>query len=356
VAKLFFENNDFREELNYQKLIMKVDPSNKFTVKMKGAYKISGKCVKYSDSITQCLKREIRDIENSEFNQIIMEYGGYKLYDYNKYTLTFVDFIRLFKAFIAGMITLQEHNIIHRDITPRTVLIDMNKNKINLIDFGLMCKHYTELYSNKSLSMYRLSHLDYPFYPPEFFIAYLMLYYRQSFENNKEAFDKFIDGIYPMLENHRFFRQQHLLTDNMLLNEYQEGIKLFLQQIKDSGFTKCCDIFNRDMAMKADVFAVASIISTISKKIKFTSFKERDFVNFLYTKCLTINPYDRITFSKLYTLLDNVNQKNNSLQGGYFIPKSKKMKVHKMRHFFTKEYANPCKLKEKASRHRRRAF
>jgi serine/threonine protein kinase len=313
VAKLFFRNDDFKEEFKFAKFMQKIDPDNKFTVKVKGVHKIHGKCLQLSEGIMYCLHKKIKDVRNAKFHQMIMENGGISLNLQNQYSISYPEFLKIFKNFITGMITMQHYNIIHRDIKPHNVLIDMNKKKLNLIDFSLMCSHYKELYDGREGNMILLkSAMDYVYYPPEFYVGYIMLKYRYLYENNKDAFDKFIDSIYEKMEQRGFFQQEKLLIDSYFKQEYEFGVKSFLQTVKNSGFTKCQDIFNRDLAMKADVYAIASVITSLSNNIVYTSHSQQQFIDYIFQKCIKANPYERVSFTELYSILSSEEMRSNT--------------------------------------------
>lgn len=313
VAKLFFRDDAFNEELKFSKLIRKIDPRNKFTVKIKGAHKISGECIRLSESIMYFLKRKIKDIQNAKFHQLIMENGGISLNSHISYSLSYMDFLQIFKEFIGDMITIQQNNVIHRDIKPHNVLIDIEKKKINLIDFGLICQHYNELYDGKEENMSLLkAAIEYPYYPPEFYVGYIMLKYRFLYENNKTALNKFVDTIYDKMEEKGFFAQEKLRVDYNLKQEYQSGVKSFLQTIKSSGHIKCSEIFTRDVAMKADVFSVASLIVSMSSKIRYTKSGQKHFIDYIYQKCVRANPYERVSFTELYSIINSEQLRSSS--------------------------------------------
>lgn len=330
VAKLFFKDRDFNDELKYSKIMQKIDPENKFTVKVNGAHKISSECMKFSDSIMYCLKRKINDISKAKFNQIIMENGGLPLNTHIYYTISYAEFLEMFKNFISGMISLQQNNIVHRDIKPHNVLIDDKKKTIKLIDFGLMCQHYRELYDGKDENMIFLrGAIDYVYYPPEFYVAYLMLKYRHYYENDIVTFHKFIDTLYEKMEERGFFTQEKLRIDSILKLEYQYGINSFLQTIRNSGFTKCSDIFTREIAMKADVFSVASLIVSLSSNIRYNAKSEQKFIDYIYQKCIRANPYERVTFSELYSIISTEQLRSSSKSDVAFTNDSNMLKLMK---------------------------
>jgi serine/threonine protein kinase len=304
IAKIFRKEKHFVEELKYLNIMQKIDENKSFTAKLKGAQQIIGKSLMQNRLLINCLRRGSY-IDNTPFYQIILEYGGVKVNDKHSYKLTYVQFIECLKQFIAGLIKMQENNIVHRDIKPGNVLYKMSQNKLNLIDFGLMCAHYTELYDGNDIeSMNLLEFKEYPYYPPEFYVAYIMLSYKDYYEGNKQKFDNFVDNILMnKLYNSGFFQTDTLLQNPALKREYEDGIRNFIETIKALDVTRPADIFTRDIAMKADVFAVAYIIGSLKRNITILYHDEEEFIDILYRRCIRANPYDRATFLELYSIL-----------------------------------------------------
>lgn len=360
VGKIFYSDKDFKDELEFSKFIQKIDPTNKFTVKMKGCLKLSAKCTVYDESLQACLQRKVKNINEQNLSEIIFEYGGISLDRLDNHMISYADFLQMFKEFISGFITLQNNNIIHQDIKPANIVVDLQKKKFNIIDFGLMCRHYSELYDTKNTSSLKFL---YPYYPPEFYVAYIMLYYKFVYENDKAMFDKFVSSILQRMELNGYFQQKHLLYDPYLMQEYQNGIKGFIETIKQSGATLYNDIFGKELAMKADVFSVASIIASLSLNIKFNSTDEEHFVDYIYQRCIRANPYERVTFVELYSIISSeqirsmsssalVYRKGGSVSSTISTFKHKlKAKIlpfmaltaRKLRHIFNKDHKSPNK-------------
>lgn len=306
ISKVFRRQKDFEEELEFLDIIAGVDPHRHITVNVKGAQEIAGKCLIHSKLVAHCLTKG-EAIENKSFYQIILEHGGVRVNKRDAYKLTYLQFLQCMKKMISGMIKLQEKNIVHRDIKPDNVLYKTSQNKLNLIDFGLMCPHYSELYDpNNRGSMHLLEYKEYHTYPPEFYVAYIMFLYRDYYDGNKAKFNSFLENdLIRKLHNHRFFHTDFLMHNSILKREYEEGIKSFIETMKASGISKSTDIFNREIAMKADVFAFAYIIASLKRNIIRLSEYEEEFIDILYRSCIRANPYDRATFLELYSILSS---------------------------------------------------
>jgi serine/threonine protein kinase len=306
IAKLFRKQKYFVEELKYLNIIASLDPERKITVDVKGAQEVLSKSLVQSHNIAHCLKKgDI--IDNKTVYQIILEHGGIRVNKRDAYKLTYVQFLQCLKKMIGGMINLQENNIVHRDVKPDNVLYKSKQNKLNLIDFGLMCAHYSELYDpNNRSSMNILNYKEYHTYPPEFFVAYIMFSYKSYYDGNKAKFNSFLENdLLQKLYNYGFFQTDFLMYNSALRREYVEGIRTFIETMKASGVSRSTDVFNREIAMKADVFAFAYIIASLKRNIISLSEEEEEFIDILYRSCIRANPYDRATFLELYSILSS---------------------------------------------------
>jgi serine/threonine protein kinase len=322
VAKVFKKGSkDFVTELRILQKIKSIDPTCKFTIKLKGAQKISGDVFKTLPSVSQCLNKKTRITRNT-FYQIILEYGGIKVN--GKYSLSFNTFIKFFKTFLEGIILLQNNNLVHRDIKPDNILI--STNKINLIDFGLSCS-FDEVYTPKSL---HILSFQYPYYPPEFYIANIMIQYRNIYDGKPAEFAKLLDRIYSMMDNNDKYFSQHFMTPD-LQAKYQSGVSKFINELKTRGYYRISDIFTKEVTMKADVFSLAYIIAAFNKNIQYTDNNHKAFIDYIYNRCIEGNPYQRISVTELYNelnqQLNKINQPTVSQQGGKLIKQTSCDKV-----------------------------
>lgn len=300
IGKLFIKGyRDYMDELKVLRLVQNLDPDSKFTTKLKGTQKISGLCLKYNYNVLKCLERS-KNIGSKLFYQIILENGGVKSDAF--YNITYKQFLKFFKIFIEGMIILQNNKIVHRDIKPDNVLV--NDIKISLIDFGIATK-LNQVYQPSERSLLQYTY-EYVWYPPEFYIAYKMLEYRSLFNGKKDEFNKFVDKIPNILIDERFYQQKfrHLPYIDMI-KDYEQGVNDFLNVIKASDKSRVEDVFTEEIAKKADVFSVAYIISSMNKNIQYNSNAEKQFVNNIFHRTIKSNPYDRISFKELYSMLED---------------------------------------------------
>ena len=322
VGKVFKKGSkDFVTELRILQKIKSIDPTGKFTIKLKGAHKISGDVFRILPPVLQCLNKKTR-IPRNTFYQIVLEYGGIKVNA--KYSLSFNTFIKFFKTFLEGIMILQNNNLVHRDIKPDNILI--SPNKINLIDFGLSCS-FDEVYTPKSL---HILSFQYPYYPPEFYIANIMIQYRNIYDGRPTEFPKLLDRIYSMMDNNDKYFSQHFMTPD-LQAKYQSGVSKFINELKARGYYKISDIFTKEIIMKADVFSLAYIIAAFNKNIQYTDNNQKVFIDYIYNRCIEGNPYQRITVTELYNELNQQLNKSNqpsiSQQGGKLLKQTSCDKV-----------------------------
>jgi serine/threonine protein kinase len=283
----------FNEEYELLDKVQKIDPYNQFTTKMKGAMILHGEAVN-SPSIKTCLTKENRKEFHKSYYQLILEYGGVRTD--KEYKIQYYEFLQKLKVFLKGIKKLQSQGFVHMDIKPANVLI--SDEKINLIDFGLMT-NVESLFTFDNRTA--LCYLEYPFYPPEFYLAYCYIKY----------------GEMPTEKLETLFNQDFLIRKN-LRDRYINGVSEFINVLNtkiSKGKTNIDDLFTREIAMKADVFSIASIISALSKNIQYSQtleYEQQSFVNNLHSKCFEINPLKRISITNLLKMVSDEEENYSS--------------------------------------------
>lgn len=295
IGKLYKHGlEEFQSELHLLKKVQQIDPDNEFTTELKGAMTVNKENIRDPD-LVNCLSK--RNKKTKVYHQIILENGGTRID--KEYSLSYSNFISKFEVFLKGMVKLQSRNFVHLDIKPANVLI--SKDKISLIDFGLMTKA-NELF--KSDNKHILGYLEYPFYPPEFYISYTMIKYGEIYDEK--------------LEN--IFNQSFVSNNDSLFRKYKSGIEEFLNTIKKTKRQEIVTkVFNQELALKADVFSIAYILVAFNKKITYSSQSEKDFVDMLYKKCIEVNPYTRISMKELYDIVRKESGKYSSISPEQFV-------------------------------------
>jgi serine/threonine protein kinase len=307
VGKIFKNGKKtFEQELKLLKDMKRIDPENRFTVKLKGANKISRKAFKYSGNTLNCL-----ETVSNAYYQIILQNGGIPVN--NKYKVSYYNSLVLLRRLFKGLMMMQRKKLIHCDIKPENVLI--NNEKLSLIDFGLSTKS-NKLYTKYNIKV--LSYKNYPYIPPEFFIASLFLKYDKYINVKKANSEFFIDSLYDLLHRSGFFDQRYLINDLKLRENYMKGILSFIKTIKLKKIYKFRDIFDEEFAFKVDVFSMSYIIASLNKNMKFSNNEEKQFINKIHKTCLDPNPYTRKPLLDIYTMIDNeiINQQKIMQKGG----------------------------------------
>ena len=320
IGKVFKDNDDaFSYELDILTKIVKMDPDNIFTIQLKGAMLIPANLstIGRVPELRSCLAEG--DGEETYYPQIVLENGGVSIANKNyltdeKWTLTYMDFLLSFKTFLQGMAEMQSNNMVHCDIKPQNVLISKEK-KISLIDFGLL-QNANNVFSKSNIRV--LGFLEYQFYPPEFFIAYVFL-------KSKDA-----QTIYPD-DLRALFNQNFLLSNQSLLEKYKKGVYEFLEVFSKMKTSKGRrNIFSPKMALKGDVFGLAYIIAALNKRIVGATQTEKEFIANIFSQCRQTNPFNRISVPELLQLVtvefqnqqilqSSVQQKTKEIVGGKLI-------------------------------------
>lgn len=300
IAKIYKDGADeFNDEFELLEKVQTIDPKNEFTTKMKGAMIIDGETINDA-TISSCLtkKKEARKY----YYQLILENGGVRTD--KSYSLTYPDFLRKFKVFLKGMLKLQSKNFVHMDIKPANVLI--SDKKINLIDFGLMTTA-NKLFTSDN--KHALGYLEYPYYPPEFYISYSYIKYGEITKDRLET----------------LFNQEFLTKpgNSKLLIKYHNGVTEFVQSVQRqiANYKPIREIFTKELAKKADVFSIAYIIIALNQNIRYShkvdeGNEQKKFVDTIYERCIDTNPYKRISMEELYDMVSNENTKYNSASSG----------------------------------------
>lgn len=287
VAKLYKRGlQSFQKELAQFIKIRNIDPNSLFTPKFKGALKINNNMF-INSNIESCL-------DNKIIYELILENAGQKIN--TTFKISYPQFLLLFKEFLEGMIKMQNGNLVHRDIKPANVLY--NGRRLKLIDFGLMCEKEDVYNIKKSVSVLSFK---YPFYPPEFYVAFIFIMNIKNEENSKDFVEN-IDNIYDMIERSEYFIFMNRYLQGENFNKFKLGIKDFLSDIKKS-YTKYSDLFNGDLALKADIYPLSFVISSLNKNINFNNQTQKNFINLLFRSCIESNPFKRVSLQNLYELV-----------------------------------------------------
>ena len=311
VGKLFkksYSNQEnFKEEKKNALLTHDFDPGSIFTVKLKGANKINSNDL--SDEIRKCINVTGK---NEDIYQLIYENGGIPLDKIKDRSITFSKFVELISRFLYGMKQMQEYGLCHRDIKPDNVLI--SDEKMNLIDFGLSDKLANVYIQQNSMFLQHISTI----YPPEFYIASLLIEYRNDkikFRNElsyviDKMEQKMFDHIIKDSEGNEYRVKMNyfeILFEKNIIDSLKDDIRDFLREIriKNESFS---EVFNADMARKCDIFSLLYIFKVLSKKVKITNEIQQRQIKTLIMMCKEFNPKKRATIDDLISFVEEMKE------------------------------------------------
>lgn len=287
VAKLFYDKNDYRDEVRLSKLVKKIDPSETKLLIPTSACAVSKHTLENPDNINAIMKCEKITNQDSEHQyyentnrstipdkvwQLKMPYAGVdidKALDEYKNRITVKSFTKMIIPLFEALILLKEHKLVHQDIKLENVLV--NKKKALLIDFSLMIP-FKEVYTLSNY--YRLKRKYRPF-PPEYYLTSLVMKYGNEINGIEpqsalkktisEKYDHHIEKISYYFEP--FYTSEELHQHN----EYKSLLTMIL---------KNTDVM-RKYANKIDVYSVGTLIADLSKHHIKSPLTNTKFVQFM---------------------------------------------------------------------------
>jgi hypothetical protein len=175
VSKLMSSSNA-NTELREYLAISKADPEGEFYLgmpikckpeKTKTNYESARKCRHLRNMAIDVKKEEIKD----GYNLLVMEDGGLNLRDFGKEMRSrpinrrsgkimenfWIECHRLF----LGLLLLKEKDLIHNDLKGQNIVYNESKNRVSLIDFGLM-RPLSRTYNAVMISDVEVEHWSYP--------------------------------------------------------------------------------------------------------------------------------------------------------------------------------------------------
>lgn len=299
VSKIFkmYKKDDFYNELQIAYKMQQIDPTFKFTVKMKGAQKIKSNVFDKFSHIDVCVrKKHLFDKKKDAYYQMIMENGGKSIDRQHSHFIAFKQLLKLLRTFLSGMVIFQKKGYVHNDIKPGNVLL--KKDKLSLIDFSLLIKD-TETFSIQT--NYVLSRFDY-YYSPEYYIYYIVSKNAIPFRKQNVLFALMQDGAFNRFSDFEFN------------SKYKGDVIDFLNVVekKVARGTSISSIFDKKLALKSDVFSFSFVLQDMLNRniIIFDNNEQMNFFKQLTSSCRNGNPYKRPSFKELYHI---VNRKYSQL-------------------------------------------
>lgn len=142
ITKFFFKKSDYLIEKKNHEKMEKMDKQNSFIVK-----KISNCKIILTSEIKNKIKNlNLCNLDNDVIYQITYEYGGIDLMNiFYKNTdkllkINLFNLLQKFSNIFEGLSTINNNNLMHFDIRINNILYNIEKNKFNIIDFGIMTK------------------------------------------------------------------------------------------------------------------------------------------------------------------------------------------------------------------------
>jgi serine/threonine protein kinase len=162
VGKVFEDDEEFLIEKELLEKVQQLDPEHTFTLITLDTCDTNVN-IRSSDNIQKC---ELMDMNiKKEYKQIIIDYGGKSLETmFIRNTSSPRAFLKIFhaiKPLFEGLVMLSKNKLLHQDIKPDNIMF--NKNKLYLIDFGILSS-YDDIYVKGNA----LLTADYPYFPPEY--------------------------------------------------------------------------------------------------------------------------------------------------------------------------------------------
>lgn len=304
IAKVLYRKSSFDDEIKQLQMIQKIDPDNTFTVKIVN----TEQTIKYKDirnipDLYDCIKDKLdtfldkRRIEmdrdekdNYVLYEIIQEYGGTPLAKINadNTKITFKNAVVLLETFLSGIEKMHNNGLIHLDIKPDNMVL--SSTKLSLIDFGLSSSIENVFVNDKNY----LLESAYLYYPDEFNIA------RHMMDNQKKTGLQFLKEMIKYIETDQKFHQSLFIKhkENMLL--VQKALLMFVEDIyKNAEKTNTLNdisfssVFNESLALKSDVYSLASLIKIFNDIIDYNNSHQKNFIQILFDFCKQPNPYKR---------------------------------------------------------------
>ena len=285
IAKVFFNRDDWLDEIKNFNKIELIDPLSKFT-----PFKILDQEIIPSNYYSkEVFEKAGKEWKYDETNwQIIYEDCGKNLY---KIKITLNDLIYSLEPIFKGIIKLNEYNLVHQDIKPTNLVYNSNKKIIKLIDFGL-------LRSNKDIYNIDDNYTDsnYYYFPPEYNI-YNMILKNDSIDY--KLLDLNDNNNYLEFKKKYLLYLQQIFSNNILLDQsinFNNFINNIINEFPEYTSKENIKEYFDNFVNKIDIYMLGiSILEIIifNHKIKFINIPND--IKDLILKMINIDPIKRIS-------------------------------------------------------------
>jgi len=280
VSKFLFLQPLDKSEVNFGKILKKIDPHNKHFIYVTKNCKINKKKILNEDK--SCIKES-----NTNINNYILKKGGKDLSQIKVNVKTATKFT---KQLLKSIKKLSSNNLINLDIKRQNIITDTHKKNTFIIDFGsaFVFKSFKQFHSNFfdhfDFNMIRSSHGTY-IWPPEIFR--LMPNYNNSNIRTQKPYD-FDDKKFNISKKQVSIINKYITSQNTKIwKKYSEKVMIF-----SLGFA-LTNFYNKNITKPKNLAD------------KLTLKKLQNIANGMHL----INPYKRYTINQALKLLQGKNTK-----------------------------------------------
>lgn len=247
------------------------------------------------DPITSGLE-SFKPLKNKTYSALYLENAGITMPDYIDYHITDVqDIYNMFEK-ITGIITfvniLTQKQLVHFDITPTNMLIDLETNLIRLTDFGT-------LKTSSDLQKIDIETLLYPYRPPDVFFCLERIPSRQKYQT---FITQYIDYCKQFSFTNSLFSRSIF---SLFINSHNSALYNLYDKY---AFMPLSDRLNI-IPKKIDIYSIGITIRFLLEHISEKQIRINSFINRVLTQisdnCTAPDPENRISSQDLLTLYRN---------------------------------------------------
>jgi serine/threonine protein kinase len=333
VSKIM-KKKDARIEIKETNLMNKIDPLNEFFLGEPHNCNPKKKDTSTNNAINLCKNFKPENINDYEL--LIMNNGGVDLTKFNieieKLPLEkreqamnnfWIETLRIMN----GLTVFLKHNIIHHDLKGQNMVYDIEKNRINFIDFGLMtkktklineCKKSKNWHGNsyhwsfppEIIFTNKTNYVSLSKFPNEKKIHYFKEYFCKNLENQNNHLSLFFSTI---VKNFEIERENSVLVNKFLNNYLDFLFKVNLNKTKS--IPNNYEYFLEKSLDTIDSYGVAiGFIELLNATHQYISANLSGELYNLFLKMVDFDVFTRIHPNDAYTEYQQILINNNLLQ------------------------------------------